>query len=1010
MENKDFVKTDFDLKVEKEQIVTYIDDGEISKEIDEAPKPEYSLFASAGDQLQHTVNDFLSRPIEIKNFTWSDTSGPGTELGDRLLLPEDWLSVSMVRDKLIGFQYLRCGFKIRVQVNAQPFNAGRLIVMFDPLFVQQRYIPSNLRSFGGLTGYSRVDLDLSVDTAVELDVPYLSNLSHFDLVKAIGNLGAVRIYVYSKLTGSQKVYGTIWAQAYNIDTQMATGISPWNRAKIQSKSKMAEERVIERRGLVTEIAGAVKAAAGALTGVPLIGEAARSVQWVASAVAGVASVFGWSKPIDSTIVTKVAPQFGANFTNYQGDSKAKVLALSAENETLIPSDVFGTDQDEMSLTYILSRPTYLDRFIMYNTNPVDGVIWRMPVSPAACVKESGTDYVQYGNTYLSYFSQMFRCWRGTIKYHFKVVKTIYHSARIRILFVPGGFIDTDLSLIDVSKCYSEIYDIRQLTEFEFEVPFVYNQQWMSLTPLSSYLGQFCDTLSTGVIYCEVINPLTNSTNASSSIEFLVEVSAGDDFQFAYPYVDPKVVLLPKPDSDSVTVFKANHAIEQAKVGKNYAEPGPDRDYVKKFCKKLEEAKKEIVMERRLHTGYGGRKRVMLQPVAKEVPKEQPLVTHKTVKVSLPVVPDYNINDLDFAKEIPSDIILDAAVTRCLYTTDQRKAMLELFEKKPFASDPEALKVFKKLYPAVPDFQDTGELPLADTIPVIPDYPYGGPKSSFSYPQVPLFRAWSAKFREETKDLSKNDQTLVYGPRWVQFKSKYPVYSPKPRAKIQSKMFDSAPSAPLAQNVFAMGEVVTSLRQLLRRYDFLGSHKSGTNSASRFYPYASAGYTADSDGFDPTKNSSIWDRISSLYRWQSGSLRVAVTETAGLNTRDCVVNVTIAPGWLSFSSPLVNSKIADSSIPSYNTFEPFVPGFPNSEELLEYSVPFYQRLPAIPTSLGGMEIYDLDMPSFGVDYVPFNLGTSIYVESSDSLNYFSSIGEDFSFGYLVGPPVTGRKIV
>lgn len=94
---------------------------------------------------------------------------------------------------------------------------------------------------------------------------------------------------------------------------------------------------------------------------------------------------------------------------------------------------------------------------------------------------------------------------------------------------------------------------------------------------------------------------------------------------------------------------------------------------------------------------------MLQPVAKEVPKEQPLVTHKTVKVSLPVVPDYNINDLDFAKEIPSDIILDAAVARCLYTTDQRKAMLELFEKKPFASDPEALKVFKKLYPAVPDF-------------------------------------------------------------------------------------------------------------------------------------------------------------------------------------------------------------------------------------------------------------------------------------------------------------------
>lgn len=140
-------------------------------------------FAETGmDLLEHTVVDFLKRPIEIQNFTWQTSQAEGQELGTRVLLPETWLSIPMIVDKLKGFQYLKTGFKVRVQVNAMPFHQGRLLVLFEPLFQQTNYIPTSMRHFGGATGYHRVDLDLSESTSVELHIPFLSNIPYFDLV------------------------------------------------------------------------------------------------------------------------------------------------------------------------------------------------------------------------------------------------------------------------------------------------------------------------------------------------------------------------------------------------------------------------------------------------------------------------------------------------------------------------------------------------------------------------------------------------------------------------------------------------------------------------------------------------------------------------------------------------------------------------------------------------------------------------------------------------------------
>lgn len=543
----------------KQELTTFIEDGEISKS--ENPRSDTAPTAmDAKDMNVNAIVNFLRRPVIYKNFDWATADGFGTELL-KIHLPADWLSNQMVDEKLSGFRYLKCDLIVKVQVNSQPFNAGRLLMWLSPMEQQLEFAPSSTFHMGGITGYPKVELDLSSDTTMELRVPYYAALTHFDLIRKRGTMGTVRIVVYSPLTGVTDVDATVWIYADNIDLQLPTGVN----AQVGLSS---EKR---RPGNVETISGWLGSAFHAGGKIPMLSAFLSPMGYVADAVAGIASIFGWSKPTDPEFPTKTELGYAKYYCNYNGDSKVKVMALDARNAVEMPTSVFNTNEDEMALCNILKKPTFLQRFTMTKLDAYEKELFRIPVQPSTA---AGTEhsYPQSGgepalkgvvlsHTFLSYLSTMYAFWRGSLKYTFKVVKTPFHSGRVRVFLVPGlgrtGTFQRD-------KCYSKVFDLRETNEFVIEVPFKYNAPWMAIRP-----GNAAYTAPTYLVV-EVLNALRCPATCADSIEFLVEASAGEDFQFAVPLTRVHDILITgDPGITLVTNAQSSAMLESRKI-KDYS--------------------------------------------------------------------------------------------------------------------------------------------------------------------------------------------------------------------------------------------------------------------------------------------------------------------------------------------------------------------------------------------------------------------------------------------------------
>lgn len=544
--------------VDVQQITTFNEDGPVAEESRVTPTTAPRKFLKdAEDSLANDVKGFLSRPVEMKNFTWASSTGALNTLFT-LDLPSEWLQVQMIQEKLQGFRYLRCDFVIKIQVNAQAFNAGRLIGVFEPLFSQNNFQPSSTYSLQGLTGYRRVDLDLATSTAVEFRVPFFGVISHYDLILALGTAGRVFGEVYSPLTGSTDVEGTVWCWAENIDITMPTSVPltfPTGVAKSDrhlqrfhlqvgdnSRSKPSGNAERKRPGTIETIAHSTGQVVKTLGKIPIIGGAFSDAAWISDGVEMLAHTFGFSKPNNPEFTQSMAPHIMSDMANFDGDARAKQFGFSSRNEVDIPKDVFGTEEDEMALATIMAHPTFMDYFTMTGAQTTNTLLWKWPVDPTSCKKAAYTGAAKTGvvafNTYLSYLSNIALFWRGAIKYHFKIVKTPFHSGRIRVFFAPGATLATDFATLDVNKMYSKVYDLRETNEFDFEVPFTWNAPWKCFNGVSGIpplaTTALTDQLPQGMIYVSVVNKLLNPTTAASQIEFLVETSAGEDFQFAYP--------------------------------------------------------------------------------------------------------------------------------------------------------------------------------------------------------------------------------------------------------------------------------------------------------------------------------------------------------------------------------------------------------------------------------------------------------------------------------------------
>jgi len=161
---------------------------------------------------QSSVYDFLAKPIKLSVVNWASQLGGATLMNQSL--PADAFASTVYSQKIYGFLGFKATTVLRLQVNGNKFQAGRLLMVFIPQGnVANSWPGMRVRSLIAATQLPRVELDLAEDTEVVMEIPYISPTPYYNFRDGDGPIGRVYVLVYSPLaygTGSGQANVTLW--------------------------------------------------------------------------------------------------------------------------------------------------------------------------------------------------------------------------------------------------------------------------------------------------------------------------------------------------------------------------------------------------------------------------------------------------------------------------------------------------------------------------------------------------------------------------------------------------------------------------------------------------------------------------------------------------------------------------------------------------------------------------------------------------------------------------------
>jgi hypothetical protein len=537
------------------------------------------LTENADTGYAQSIIHFLQKPFPLST-TVITTATTGTILSINLF--SDILNQAIYSNKISGFFAFRATTVFRIQTNANRFQAGRLLFHFLPQGSVTGTFSAALRN-GDLitkTQQPRVELDIGTQTEAIFEIPYVSPYSHCDLQTGVGNPGTFYASVYSPLavtTGSTKFDMTIWVSFKDIEivtpspgglvfgTQMDEGASQNESvaalskigtsfkpdlgsvtgAHIKNTNKVSAkaikngnaEKAEANKASWAQTSTAIAATAGLLSTIPALTPFALPVAGAAAIFSGVCSIFGWSKPtLGWNNMAYVRFGSAPFMANSDGIDTSITLSNSAENAIQVIPGFAGNDIDEMSISYLVSRPAYFNKFAWSVGSASNTGLFSIPLTPQffknpipLSVTNATNTFIYELHTPLSFLSRYFKYYRGNIRLTFKFVKTEFHSGRIVASFIPPGGA-APAAVGDTTYLFREIIDIRHGSEFSFVVPYT------SVTPFKPCADGTVSGVPSlyGTLDIRVLNELVAPDSVTQTVQCLMEVSGEPGFEFSGP--------------------------------------------------------------------------------------------------------------------------------------------------------------------------------------------------------------------------------------------------------------------------------------------------------------------------------------------------------------------------------------------------------------------------------------------------------------------------------------------
>lgn len=577
------------------ETIGLVDMGNEAAVCADLPLKEGYYSVTSGEDVS-SLTKFLERPVVVTGGDVGSAPGtlwsyafPDTNAYRVLFGVNNW-------DRLKGITGIRATLVFTVSVTSSAFNQGILALAYQHGVSDLTNNRARHRYFPYVTNLPHVKLNLASNTMMQLEVPFVSNYEYIPIDNVNNTTVNGGIVSLTSLAASYIVLGQdpprytvyvsmkdvecIGAVPYDVSTVVLQGGIDQKRSTV-SKAVKTVGMVTKGISEITKEAKDTKIVSNTLSGlskvarvasyVPGLGAIGGTVDWFASYAARTAKSMGYSKPLDETHITRMTRQAYGLDGQVDVPSNGFALAGFQGNKVSVGPDLGMMDEDEMQLDYILSKYQYIYRGSYATTNAVGDVLYAAPICPTAfwyrdfglgastprTNKPLKTSNTATENAFLPstlcYVADSFRYWRGAYKFRFSFAKTKMHGGRVQVTFVPyttspannspfsgSTIIPTIAGGLSgpVATGYSYIFDLRDADEFEFEVPYICNQPYMS-----TYR-------SIGDISMVTLSDLKSSPAVSEIVEFMVEVCAMEGYELAVPAPS---IMAGVPDSGTVSI-------------------------------------------------------------------------------------------------------------------------------------------------------------------------------------------------------------------------------------------------------------------------------------------------------------------------------------------------------------------------------------------------------------------------------------------------------------------------
>ncbi len=533
------------------------------------------------------LGQFLSRPTLVDTRTWSTSDAVGPLSGNFIFIWHSLLSDPVIKRKIENYAFMKATLCVKMLINGTKFHYGSLRASYEPL--AQGY-PKRFDWHPVATGLSIASriaydqtpgayLDPSDNTGVEIRVPMLYNREFVPLKSAndVQDLGKLRWVVFSPLkvanTGATTSL-TISTYAWLEDISMSGST---NALTLQSKDEYDDAG-----GPVSAPALTIAKIAKSMTNVPVIGRFAKATEIGANAVGGIAKLFGFTDVPNIQDVPPAALLAAPHLASSQVSVPYQPLTLQPKSQISIDPSLHGLKQhDELAIQNIVSKNCFFASATWSTSDNVGACLFNVRVNPAvawAGAVSQGSPATIRGyciqHTPLSFASQFFENWRGDLIYTIKLVKSKFHSGRLRVTWDP---MSSDANTVPpANTVYNTIIDLSDKDEYEIRVPWFYQLNYARVRDVTTNIWTtgFTNTISAvsdnGALNISVLTNLAAPLE-SANVDILVYVRAADNFELNNP-TDQNVTSLFQIQSKDSVDFEVPNAPKVGPVMKHFGAP------------------------------------------------------------------------------------------------------------------------------------------------------------------------------------------------------------------------------------------------------------------------------------------------------------------------------------------------------------------------------------------------------------------------------------------------------